>query len=742
MNQEMLIDSSMNNIEKNELNNNSNNDNDGAAEDGLDPQPFIIDTAISNDEDNDIIDATIDPSQEEEGGIPVHHLSSSDLGSSLVYISASSHDRFTINYPKQYRHHYKQLAQLAWNHLITNYPEFPPDSASTEILSTSSSNSIYSAALNRFVFKPLNPLFDDDYLEEQFANEAANKDVPSYNNNIIKPTAAAVERQILSPMNSPIKKQSDHLLNRSSQSIEGFVSSNKRSASIVPLPPPKPSRPLHSGPLLCVLVSLNYCREFGLKSIRLAKINRQEHRLYLHNNPFHLLRPNYSPPAIAEAIIDPELLAEERAITRETDANPATMICSRDSLLTRLQLQDIFNHDLIKYFTTNQLAKLQQYLPAVDQISPEEENKEDRALKQQKFLETLENPQFIRTLHEYQQLLAGGSLDPELKELRNLIWGRKRREMKDSWKKIHYERYWGEKLAEVTINAKRTDSRNNFIASNNNYNSSNHSLQPVTTVGKGRSYNQISNNSPASSALDDSDSDYNQAHRKKKKLYSPHKKVATSFSSAAPRKRLAEFVNERLIVTWGKHCGEIGMCYSYRPNGRLILTLESSGEEIYKRPQEVEEFIEGKRYCFDERSWEKRCADEQRGIYYTAPQNPVEIKQFNEAHANSTETKEAQSEDESNNSHQISHQNSASSHLPDSHISSSSGEEEVEITNSATCFLSEEDLVALQHRLLFASSPAEIRSIQLQIKENAVKLEELSKLHSEMPNIEMKTALV
>ena len=64
---------------------------------------------------------------------------------------------------------------------------------------------------------------------------------------------------------------------------------------------------------------------------------------------------------------------------------------------------------------------------------------------------------FCISLREYQTLLSSGSIDPALKGLRQMAEGRRRREerLHRSWKKRHFETYWGEALSETKINAKK-----------------------------------------------------------------------------------------------------------------------------------------------------------------------------------------------------------------------------------------------------------------------------------------------
>lgn len=60
---------------------------------------------------------------------------------------------------------------------------------------------------------------------------------------------------------------------------------------------------------------------------------------------------------------------------------------------------------------------------------------------------TFISPIFIQSLYEYQELLMTGSLDPDLRETRNVVSSRRRREQHDAWKDRNFERYWGEVLS-------------------------------------------------------------------------------------------------------------------------------------------------------------------------------------------------------------------------------------------------------------------------------------------------------
>ena len=60
---------------------------------------------------------------------------------------------------------------------------------------------------------------------------------------------------------------------------------------------------------------------------------------------------------------------------------------------------------------------------------------------------TFISPFFIQSMYEYQELLMTGSLDPDMREMRNVVSSRRRREQTDVWKNRNYERYWGEALS-------------------------------------------------------------------------------------------------------------------------------------------------------------------------------------------------------------------------------------------------------------------------------------------------------
>jgi len=116
------------------------------------------------------------------------------------------------------------------------------------------------------------------------------------------------------------------------------------------------------------------------------------------------------------------------------DSNPRTMILSRDSILIKLDLSEIINTSVLQFFTEQQIQTLTNLLPACDQ-SPQ-------GLKS-----TFITPMFLHSLYEYQELLMTGSLDPDMREMRNVVSARRRREAQDSWKKKNFERYWGELLS-------------------------------------------------------------------------------------------------------------------------------------------------------------------------------------------------------------------------------------------------------------------------------------------------------
>ena len=129
------------------------------------------------------------------------------------------------------------------------------------------------------------------------------------------------------------------------------------------------------------------------------------------------------------------------------DSNPRSMVLSRDSVLIKLDLCDIINPGVMHLFSEQQVETLRNLLPECD--------RSENGLNT-----TFATPHFMQSLYEYQELLTSGSLDPDMREMRNVVSARRRRECCDVWKKNHFERYWGEAYASKGVRSEDKASRN------------------------------------------------------------------------------------------------------------------------------------------------------------------------------------------------------------------------------------------------------------------------------------------
>ena len=189
------------------------------------------------------------------------------------------------------------------------------------------------------------------------------------------------------------------------------------------------------------------------------------------------------------------LQREFKAVVNDADAAPATCLLSRNSVLARIDLEDVFlSTDTWSLFSAEDIHHLCSFLPDSDQralqqrpaapmeaaddsgsqrsqlpspsavtpsasaaspaTAPVSPLPSDRTAAELEVLgATMRDRSFRRTLSEYRALLRTGSLDPALKSLRLMAEGRRRREerLSRSWKAQHFERYWGEALSEEKV---------------------------------------------------------------------------------------------------------------------------------------------------------------------------------------------------------------------------------------------------------------------------------------------------
>jgi len=165
-----------------------------------------------------------------------------------------------------------------------------------------------------------------------------------------------------------------------------------------------------------------------------------------------------------------ELKKQLKWIWHTMDVNPATCLLSRDSVLARIDLTQLFTagadgYDLFGLLSAEEQESLVQYLPQMDQEAAMRGDSKG-AVKQEfppsrteavhsTLRSTLASPVFVRSLEEYKGMLMGGSLDPALKGLRMMAAARRRRQQREAEpnKQTESEAYWGEKLSEVRVNA-------------------------------------------------------------------------------------------------------------------------------------------------------------------------------------------------------------------------------------------------------------------------------------------------
>ena len=192
--------------------------------------------------------------------------------------------------------------------------------------------------------------------------------------------------------------------------------------------------------------------------------------------------------------LQPLIARELRALYHGADAAPDSCLHSRHSVLTRIDLKDVFQSpELWSHFTEEEMRSLCSLLPNRDQLSVLQRNGQQSGGEDSPSQLSLDEPlpapstasahsspsssasialvsaerallrttvldrSFCRSLEEYQTLLSSGSIDPALKGLRRMAEGRRRREdrLHRSWKQRHTEVYWGEALSETRVHAKQ-----------------------------------------------------------------------------------------------------------------------------------------------------------------------------------------------------------------------------------------------------------------------------------------------
>ena len=165
-----------------------------------------------------------------------------------------------------------------------------------------------------------------------------------------------------------------------------------------------------------------------------------------------------------------ELKKQLKWIWHTMDVNPATCLLSRDSVLARIDLTQMFTEgasglDVFSALCDDERSSLMQYLPQLDQAAATTEKAEQKGGVKQEFpvprsesvvstlRSTLSSAVFLRSLDEYKRQLMSGSLDPALKGLRMMAAARRRRQQRETEpnKPSEAETYWGEQLSEVKV---------------------------------------------------------------------------------------------------------------------------------------------------------------------------------------------------------------------------------------------------------------------------------------------------
>ena len=166
-----------------------------------------------------------------------------------------------------------------------------------------------------------------------------------------------------------------------------------------------------------------------------------------------------------------ELKKQLKWIWHTMDVSPATCLLSRDSVLSRIDLAQMFSStadglDIVGLLDDEERESLMQHLPPVDQIAALQQRAPDNQREfpppRKEFVEsalrsTLSSPTFLRSLDEYKEMLMGGSLDPALKGLRMMAVARQRRQQREAApnKPVEQRVYWGEKLSEIKVNVSK-----------------------------------------------------------------------------------------------------------------------------------------------------------------------------------------------------------------------------------------------------------------------------------------------
>ena len=190
-----------------------------------------------------------------------------------------------------------------------------------------------------------------------------------------------------------------------------------------------------------------------------------------------LARFNSPQPGIEKSeLYKLELKKQLKWIWHTMDVNPATCLLSRDSVLARIDLAQMFTHSagddsIFSLLSDEERDSLMQYLPQLDQAAtrggPEGGVKQEFPPPRASpvlatFHSTVASPVFLRSLDEYKRMLMSGSLDPALKGLRMMAAARRRRQQREATpsKQVETETYWGERLSEIRVNAKVALGRN------------------------------------------------------------------------------------------------------------------------------------------------------------------------------------------------------------------------------------------------------------------------------------------
>jgi hypothetical protein len=147
--------------------------------------------------------------------------------------------------------------------------------------------------------------------------------------------------------------------------------------------------------------------------------------------PARVTKPADAVRSLALPTTESTKLWRDLSRTAETGLNA---LVSKDSVLTKIGIRDIFCLPVFQSLPQSSQDALLAMLPQCDQSV-------------EGLVELFEqNPWFDQSVYEYQDFLVKGDFDPDMKDYKAYLKGKKEREQRDVWKQQNQEEYWGDKL--------------------------------------------------------------------------------------------------------------------------------------------------------------------------------------------------------------------------------------------------------------------------------------------------------